>query len=191
MRSWIAFGAVAAYFTLVLVFRMAVHRAKTGSTGLAPQAMSFTEVVVGGLLILGGALMISAPFEEPLMFAPQRATDVIAAAILIFGTAGTWWSQSAMGASWRIGVDASARTALVTGGPFRFVRNPIFTFMLATAAGLFLLVPNLLSLAGAIAMFIGVELQVRFVEEPYLYEAHGDAYRAYTNTTGRFFPGLR
>ena len=30
-----------------------------------------------------------------------------------------------MGASWRIGVDTSETTALITGGVFRYVRNPM------------------------------------------------------------------
>jgi protein-S-isoprenylcysteine O-methyltransferase Ste14 len=39
---------------------------------------------------------------------------------------------ASMGASWRIGVDPSERTDLVTGGAFALVRNPIFSAMLLT-----------------------------------------------------------
>ncbi|MET9817324.1 MULTISPECIES: hypothetical protein [unclassified Streptomyces] len=40
-----------------------------------------------------------------------------------------------MGASWRVGVDVGERTALITGGPFAYVRNPIFTAMAVTGLG--------------------------------------------------------
>ena len=43
-----------------------------------------------------------------------------------------------------------------------------------------------IGLAAAIA---GIELEVRFVEEPYLLSAHGAAY-AYTARVGRFPPGV-
>ena len=57
-------------------------------------------------------------------------------------------------------------TALVTHGIFRSVRNPIYTGILTSTFGLVLLVPNLLSLGGALFWALGVEFAVRGVEEP-------------------------
>lgn len=53
------------------------------------------------------------------------------------------------------------------------VRNPIFSCMLLTATGLVVLLPNVLSVAALACLFAAVELQVRFVEEPYLLHTHG------------------
>lgn len=108
----------------------------------------------------------------------------------MLGGIGTVVAQLAMGDSWRIGVDTSERTELVTGGPFEIVRNPIFTAMLAAALGLTLLVPNVLALVGFVALLIGLELHVRLVAEPYLLRTHGGRYRRYAGRTGRFMPGL-
>ena len=83
-----------------------------------------------------------------------------------------------------------ARTALVTAGAFRFARNPIYTGMIAIALGLAALVPNAWSALAALALVVGLELHVRFVEEPYLLGMHGDAYRTWAGRTGRFLPGL-
>ena len=99
-------------------------------------------------------------------------------------------SQQAMGASWRIGVDPSEETALVTRGPFALVRNPIFTAMGLAMIGVLVMVPNPVTLAAVIALTIGVELQVRFVEEPYLLRVHGQDFRDYAERVGRFVPGL-
>ena len=82
------------------------------------------------------------------------------------------------------------RTALRTDGPFRWVRNPIFTWMIATAAGLALLVPNAAGLAALGVLVIGMEIQVRLVEEPYLLRTHGAAYAGWAARTGRFLPGV-
>ncbi len=72
-----------------------------------------------------------------------------------------------MGESWRVGVDPSERTALVVRGPFRVVRNPIFTTMAFTALGFTLLVPSVLAIVGFVGLLVSLELQVRAVEEPY------------------------
>jgi len=95
-----------------------------------------------------------------------------------------------MGASWRIGVDDTEHTRLVTTGVFAYVRNPIFTAMLATFAGLALMVPNPVAVTGYALLLAGVQAQVRAVEEPYLQQIHGRAYTDYTTRVGRFLPGI-
>jgi protein-S-isoprenylcysteine O-methyltransferase Ste14 len=109
---------------------------------------------------------------------------------LVLGFALLLVAQIQMGASWRIGVDAAERTALVSEGVFRQVRNPIFSGMLVGLFGVAWLVPHWLSAAGLLGVFAGIELQVRRIEEPHLLRAHGDAYRAYARRVGRFAPGI-
>jgi hypothetical protein len=41
-----------------------------------------------------------------------------------------------------------------------------------------------------IALVTGLELQVCFVEEPYLRRTHGSAYLRYAARAGRFIPGV-
>jgi protein-S-isoprenylcysteine O-methyltransferase Ste14 len=106
------------------------------------------------------------------------------------GLVTTLGAQFAMGESWRIGVDESERTEMVTTGPFSMVRNPIFTAMVPTAVGLALLVPNVVSIVGAVALIVALQIQVRLVEEPYLLRTHGDAYAEYAGHVGRFLPLL-
>jgi protein-S-isoprenylcysteine O-methyltransferase Ste14 len=99
-------------------------------------------------------------------------------------------AQLQMGASWRIGVDPEERTALVTAGVYRQVRNPIYTGMVAFAVGQVLVVPSMWSLVAVAVLVVGVELQVRVVEEPYLARVHGTAFAGWCATSGRFLPVL-
>jgi protein-S-isoprenylcysteine O-methyltransferase Ste14 len=110
--------------------------------------------------------------------------------LAVAGVVGTMWAQLWMGDSWRIGVDPSERTALVTGGPYGRVRNPIYTAMFAFAAGVTLLLPTVLTLAGLVAVVVVIDLVVRRVEEPYLRATHGDAFTRWAAATGRFVPGI-
>jgi protein-S-isoprenylcysteine O-methyltransferase Ste14 len=102
-----------------------------------------------------------------------RAAGVV---LVVVGIAATLAGQLAMGASWRPDVDPDMRTVLVTSGPFRLVRNPIFTATAATATGLALIVPNLVAAVMLVAFLAALQLQVRLVEEPYLYRVHGTAW---------------
>jgi protein-S-isoprenylcysteine O-methyltransferase Ste14 len=118
---------------------------------------------------------------------PLQATGTVLAVI---GIAATFATQTEMGPNWRIGVDDAERTDLVTSGPFRLVRNPIFTAMAVTGLGLALMVPNAIALTGFVLLLIALQLQVRVVEEPYLRRTHDDEYAWYEATAGRFLPGL-
>jgi protein-S-isoprenylcysteine O-methyltransferase Ste14 len=127
---------------------------------------------------------------EPIALLSVRAASLAGFLLYAIGLAGTFASQLYMGSSWRIGVDTAERTALVTSGPFAVVRNPIYTALLAGWLGIVLIDPNLIQLAALLTSLVGLELQTRLVEEPYLLRTHGDAYRSYARRVGRFVPAL-
>ncbi|WP_202120991.1 methyltransferase family protein [Streptomyces sp. BA2] len=81
-------------------------------------------------------------------------------------------------------------TPLVTTGPFRLVRNPIYAALTVVIASLALAVPNAIAVLGLAVMALGIEIQVRRIEEPYLQSIHGNDYQRYAARTGRFLPGL-
>lgn len=151
---------------------------------------------IGGVpAVLGlGAVLLLAPVLDLTGALPRlvHAPVVTAAGVVVaaLGIVATVWAQFAMGASWRIGVDERERTALVTAGPFRWVRNPIYTSMLLFSLGIALVVPNLASLVSFAIVVAMLEYHVRSVEEPYLDDAHGAEYRRYAAQAGRFLPGV-
>ena len=114
--------------------------------------------------------------------------NVLGVAVCLGATGLVFLAQLQMGASWRIGVDPEERTALVTGGVYRQVRNPIYTGMVAFVLGQVLVVPSVWSVAAVVVLVVGVELQVRVVEEPYLARVHGAAFSGWCATSGRFLP---
>src|SRR5699024_1144539 len=119
---------------------------------------------------------------------PPRSMGVTGLALMLLGLVLVLVSQTAMGTSWRIGVDEEERTELVTRGIFALVRNPVFTGMGVLLAGQALVVPSAISVA-ALAVFVAaVQVQVRAIDEPYLVRTPGAAYRSYTTRTGRFVP---
>lgn len=148
--------------------------------------VSFVAALVAGLL---GPVTALAGLD-PLAVLDVAALRWAGAVLAVAGIVGTLAVQLQMGASWRIGVDDSELTDLVTSGAFAMVRNPIFAVMAVTGAGLALMTPNLVAAAGFVVLSVALQLQVRVVEEPYLLRTHGSTYAAYAATTGRFVPGL-
>jgi protein-S-isoprenylcysteine O-methyltransferase Ste14 len=79
---------------------------------------------------------------------------------------------------------------LVTSGPYRFVRHPMYSAALILIAATALLTANLVVLIAGFSMFALLAARSR-LEERRLIEKFGDAYRAYQARTGRFFPHLK
>jgi protein-S-isoprenylcysteine O-methyltransferase Ste14 len=169
----------------------------TGRTGIAGLGGAPPlEVLGGGLFVTAMAIGVANPILvlndvldpiDSLDKTPLHAGGFVLSGL---GIAGTFAAQMAMGTSWRIGVDESERTELVTGGVFALCRNPIYTFMVIAWLGLALLVPTWLSLTSIPLAIVAFEVQVRLVEEPHLLRAHGEPYRAWASRVGRFLPGL-
>jgi protein-S-isoprenylcysteine O-methyltransferase Ste14 len=187
-------------FSLFLTFgvRIAIQLRRTGSTGVhglvagAGPLEVFAGALFIGALVMGG---LAPPLALHGVLEPIAALDgsvghVLGFALAVSGIALTFAAQLAMGDAWRIGVDPQERTDLVTDGPFRLVRNPIYSALVPTVLGLVLMVPNLLAVASIACLVLALELQVRFVEEPYLLRTHGDAYAEYSARVGRFIPGI-
>lgn len=182
-----------AYLLVAFAARAAIQRVRTGDWGMRRPATG-TERVAVGTFGAGLAATFAAPVADVASGMPAAdlptPVGVVGLVLLAGSVAGTFHAQLAMGASWRVGVDTSEQTELVTGGPFRSVRNPIFTFMVASAVGVAMAVPNLAAVAGVLLSAAGAEMQTRLVEEPYLSAHHGERYRSYAAITGRFVPGV-
>jgi protein-S-isoprenylcysteine O-methyltransferase Ste14 len=186
--------------TLTLTFgvRIALQWRRTGSTGVhgvAPGAGPI-EWVAGALFVtglLGGAaapVLALLGIVEPIPALDGTFGHVVGIGLAVGGVVLTFIAQLAMGDAWRIGVDPGERTQLVVDGPFRLVRNPIYSAMIPAVLGLVLMVPSVVAIAALLTLAIGLELQVRLVEEPHLLRAHGDEYAGYAARVGRFVPGV-
>ena len=184
----------------VLAFgvRAAIQLRRTGDSGFRGfsgqlgSAEWFAGVMFVVALIAGFAAPIAAlaGFLPPIDALDAPLSRWSGLVVALAGVIGTLGAQLSMGDSWRVGVDASERTALVTTGAFGFSRNPIFAAMAVTAAGLTLMVPSVLALLGFVLLIVALQIQVRVVEEPYLHQVHGAAYDSYTQRVARFLPGF-
>jgi protein-S-isoprenylcysteine O-methyltransferase Ste14 len=194
----LALASYAVYLALAFGLRTAVQLRRSGDSGFRGigGAVGSPEWIAGVLFALALVVGVAAPVlalvdvVEPIEALDRPLAHVAGVVLFVFGLSATLGAQFAMGSSWRIGVDPSESTALVTDGPFGWVRNPIFSAMIPTSLGLALMVPSWVAVAGVVALVTALELQVRVVEEPYLRHAHGGEYAQYEARVGRFVPGF-
>ncbi len=179
-------------------WRSWVQYRRTGSTGFRgingrPASL---EWLAGVGFVVSIVVGVAAPvlqhlgFTTPIALLQAPWIQSVGTVLAVTGIGATVYAQLDMGESWRIGVDPSETTTLVRSGVFGFVRNPIFTAMLVFAGGVALMTPNPIALLAFVVLSTTIELQVRVVEEPYLLQTHGQAYRDYCVAVGRFLPGV-
>jgi len=103
---------------------------------------------------------------------------------------GLWAAQAIGGYGAFSGVTVEHQ--LVSDGPYRYVRHPIYTALIAIAVGTMLVFRSYL-LLGVAALSIVTHLWWAAAEEKLLSspEGLGDVYRAYASRTGRFLPRVR
>lgn len=114
---------------------------------------------------------------------------------LVIGLAGLlliWWTEFTLGKNFNTTLHLREAHTLVTNGPYRFIRHPMYTAIAIFGLGMFVLVPAnwLIALPGVIGFLILMAVRIRREEEVML-ERFGDKYRAYMQSTGRFLPQLK
>ena len=194
----LAIWLLIAFGVLTFGVRVAIQLRRTGSTGLIGlRGDAGVADWLSGILFVGGmAIGVASPILvlgdnlDPIDALDVDVLHVIGIVLAAAGGVAVFAAQLGMGESWRIGVSDEERTELITGGWFSVVRNPIYTAMIVGWTGLALIVPTWLGFVAVATIAVGLELQVRFVEEPYMQRTHGGAYRAYASRVGRFVPGV-
>jgi protein-S-isoprenylcysteine O-methyltransferase Ste14 len=105
--------------------------------------------------------------------------------LLLVALVATLKAQADMGAAWRVGIDSQRATKLVTHGLFSLGRNPIFLSMRTALVGLFLVLPNVVTLLFFAVSDVLMQVQVR-LEETHLSQLHGSTYAQYRTRTRRW-----
>ncbi|MFP3939717.1 MAG: methyltransferase family protein [Thermoanaerobaculia bacterium] len=193
MFRWIALAAVVGTLGVSVYHR---RRAREGGEvldrRLETPGMKLLRGAVG--LPLYGGLLVYLVRPRWMAWAAFDVPDGLrwaGAALGLAAVPGAWWVLRHLGRNVSETVLTKSDHALVTTGPYRWVRHPLYTtgFLLFLGVGLmagswFLLLFTLL--AG-----VAIRFAVVPAEEEALVERFGDAYRRYMAGTGRLLPRLR
>lgn len=129
--------------------------------------------------LIGLALRPRFPVEIPYGMEVGIGLAVVALALIVWGIAAMLWARTTI-------MPHSPASALVTSGPFRFTRNPLYVSMVLgylSAAFWIGVVPAIVLLPVALAVFHYFVIRR---EEAYLTRRFGDEYREYCRRVRRW-----
>jgi len=110
--------------------------------------------------------------------------------IALIGFALLQWAQMTLANSWSDTPRMMKEQTLITSGPYRTIRHPIYTaFILILGSTLFISSNWLVGLCWLTMTVMEVISRVGF-EESLMLEYFGEQYREYMKRTGRLFPRL-
>ncbi|MDQ1901949.1 MULTISPECIES: isoprenylcysteine carboxylmethyltransferase family protein [unclassified Paracoccus (in: a-proteobacteria)] len=197
--GWIALGIMALYLTFFAWGTIEAARAARRPIWLFGRARGTERLAALGfrlafvLALLGPLLWLVFPMLHKLdPFWTEGRHHVMGVAGVLLAVTGAmlaFAAQMSMGASWRVGVRQGESGALVTGGLFRFSRNPTFVGQAMLLMGIALAIPSLPGLLAVLLFITSASVQIR-TEERVLLAAHGAAYRRWSAQVPRWI-GLR
>lgn len=173
---WLLWGAGAA----ATVFR----RREEGLVLTAGIALSFLAYVVAVVAwLLNPASMAWSAVAIP---AGLRWTGTIP---LILGACAIVQAQRHLGRNITISISTKVEHALVTTGPYGWVRHPLYSAGMVESAGVGLLTANWFIVLTAALFWMLIAYRTP-MEERKLLDRFGDDYRNYIRRVGRFVPRL-
>jgi protein-S-isoprenylcysteine O-methyltransferase Ste14 len=184
----------------VLILSFALHRGfyvrKHGGeqTTLKKREEGLISKAAGLLGVLGfAAILIYAIHPDWLAWSALSLSIWVRWAgvgVALLGFALLQWAQDTLGKNWSDTPRMIQEQALITSGPYQFIRHPIYTAFLLILGSTLLISANWLIGLAWIGM-TGLEVASRIdFEEKLMLEYFGDPYREYMKRTGRLLPRL-
>jgi len=190
---------------LLLALVVVVKRLATGSILDRPAGRPFVQLVnvfnlfflllvnpaAAVLLILGSVAAvdpahISIESRPVLVLLEGLGLLLYAGGILLMA-----WGLGALGRSYQLGgLTPRPEDGMVTGGPYRLVRHPMYTSVLSISLGLAFLIQSGTALL-VFVVYIGLIWCLVPIEEEGLSRIYGEAYGAYRRKTGVVVPFIR
>jgi protein-S-isoprenylcysteine O-methyltransferase Ste14 len=144
-------------------------------------------------LSLGGAIFVGLMLRRwlPALDTPVPEVFAVAGLVVIWvGLAVRVWAVLTLGRSFSTFVQVDTGQAVISNGPYRWVRHPSYTGLLLIALGFGLGARNWLSIVVCVVVpLLGLVPRIA-VEESELIQALGARYRDYQKGTDRLVPKL-
>jgi len=111
-------------------------------------------------------------------------------AMTVAGFAFAMWARIRLGRNWSGAVMQKVGHELITAGPYRWVRHPIYSGWLLALLGTALVRGELRGLPSFLLVYLGFKIK-SLLEERMMLSSFGSQYSRYATATGAMFPRLR
>jgi protein-S-isoprenylcysteine O-methyltransferase Ste14 len=188
---WLIFGgmiALQACFTTRL--RLTGQRLTADRKAIEREGWLTTVILAIRVFTLIAFLVLYAirsPWLETLAVPFSYGLRWIGIALGVVGLALNAWARATLGSVWSSCLQMRVQHHLVTTGPYKFVRHPIYLAMMCFATSIALVTGNWITIAFLVVSLIDLARRIP-KEEQMMIEVFGDEYLAYMRTTGGLFP---
>src|SRR5689334_10171637 len=138
-------------------------------------------MVAGFLLIYNHIFAWS--FLSNRIIPPNDTVTIAGLSLTLGGLVFAVWARIALGANWSGTVTIKSGHNLIRRGPYRWIRHPIYTGLLASFVGTILLQGEVRSLLGFVFVFLALYRKAKR-EESFLAEEFGDGFAEHAKHTG-------
>ncbi len=139
------------------------------------------------------ALFFVPPNRIPLIdrhfLSPALWTFWLGAAITLSGLLFAIWARVTLGANWSRSVTIKQNHELITAGPYRFVRHPIYTGLLTAFAGSAFATTEVRGILAFLLVFLSLGYKLR-LEEKWMRSQFGETYIDYSRRTAALIPWI-
>jgi protein-S-isoprenylcysteine O-methyltransferase Ste14 len=170
-------------FVLIAYWGIAGRRIKKDRVQQTMPWSWFLVILLAGLVAFADRL----PFAQTRLVPPSLVVTFIGTFLEIGGVALAVWGRRQLGANWSSAASVKEGQELVTSGPYRLVRHPIYAGFLWAVLGAALTHSGLLWIT-ALAILIPVFVYRMSVEEKLMTGEFPDQYPEFQRRTKRVIP---
>jgi len=185
LSAWTVNGLPGLAHVVATALSLTVYLLMVGAYVLRREdAASDSSLLARGVAVCATFL----PFVMPLVPGRRNSTttELLASAVLLIGLAGCVWSLRHLWTSFS--VIPQART-LVSSGPYRWIRHPLYTTEIIANVGMAIHFGRLYHWAVLVLLIVGQSYRAR--REERLLCAHLPGYAEYRTRTAALVPGFR
>jgi protein-S-isoprenylcysteine O-methyltransferase Ste14 len=175
---WIAFGA----FWLVAAF-VQKRTARRQSAKSHLLQVSILWIAFAPLFIAGRRFHLL----QRHVFATPAAVQWTGVLLMAIGCGFAMWARVVLGGNWSGTVTVKENHALITHGPYGWVRHPIYTGVLLLLCGTAIMMGTLSTLVEVAAVILALSLKLR-TEESLMTETFGEQYISYRRRVKALIP---
>lgn len=190
LQGWTVLAVMAAWVSFAAIFLL--RRRPPAAPERARDPMGLAGIVLQGL---GFAILstVRRPPGTPFVEAPFSALvflSVATVALAVCSVSLTHWAVRTLGRQWSLDARLIEGHELITRGPYRYVRNPIYSGLLGMLLATTLAVSRPIGSVAAVIVFCaGSVVRIR-AEERLLRTAFGATWEAWARRTPALVPGI-
>ncbi len=155
---------------------------------LSSRLLYAIPVSIGSYLMFSDNIQLG--WLQSLVLPKNIIVDVLGISLAAAGIGLAIWARFYLGQNWSSAVSIKVGHQLIRGGPYAWVRHPIYSGILLAITGTALGRGTPVGLLSIAMFWLGFSIKSG-MEEKFMLQTFGTEYQEYTRTTGALVPKLR